>query len=101
MCYCANLGERFQMRFVKQIEIHAEERSYLVSTVELPVTEEVLQFLPYRYETMVFRLDPNGDFDGNELDVAKYETLEEAITGHEKMLGKWAKKFKNVMTKER
>lgn len=59
----------------------------VVSTVRLHTVPE-LEMLPF--ETMVFNCDEDGVVtDWMDLDVAKYDTREEAIHGHEEMVEKW------------
>ena len=53
--------------------------SHLVSTVELPGD--------LWFETMVFHIDELNRW--HEVDVARYDTREEAVIGHNVMVGRW------------
>jgi hypothetical protein len=74
---------------------HTSVNGYRVSTVgcyhdDYKEPEEI--GLGRLYETMVFRLKPNGEPDtwAAESDFAGYQTADEAEAGHEAMVAKWS-----------
>jgi len=56
----------------------------LISTVFLGMEYGYLYDKPILFETMVF------DIDGEDIDMDRYTTLEDAIKGHEKMVEKYS-----------
>jgi hypothetical protein len=42
------------------------------------------------YETMVFRLDKDGETDGSDIDMSPYNDLDAANAGHIAMCERWA-----------
>jgi len=62
----------------------------MVSTVFLGLNHNYGEGLPLIFETMVFA----SESDGEDLDMNRYSTEEEALKGHKKMVKKWTDKLK-------
>lgn len=62
-----------------------ENEEYYISTVRLAIDHSFGVGTPQLYETMVFE----QPFDGNDIDMARYETKEAALGGHEKLVEKY------------
>lgn len=75
-------------KIVKQ-ELTDNER-YWVSTVWLGLNHNFTAGTPIIFETMVF--DENSETQGENMDVERYSTEEEAIEGHKRMFEKWNSK---------
>lgn len=65
-----------------------ENEEYYISTIHLVIDHSFGVGTPQLYETMVFQ----QPFDGNDIDMARYETKEDALEGHEKFVNKYITK---------
>jgi hypothetical protein len=56
-----------------------------------PKGAKTREYIGYKrtHETMVFRIDANGETDGNNIDFAPYNDDAAAAFGHERMVRKW------------
>ena len=65
-----------------------EQAGDLVGFVDL--VDGLMGFGGGRYETMVFTVDTEGEVtDWGEQDLSRYDSEDEAITGHAVMVAKW------------
>jgi len=94
----AKLLEDKDYRIIKQETL---KNSKFISTVWLGLNHNFGEGEPLIFETMVFNANKKKKFKlgskkeyesiGEETDMDRYSTLEEAIKGHQKMVKKWDK----------
>jgi len=66
---------------------------HLVSTVFVGIDQSWGEGPPLLWETMVFRLEDDGEICAADLDCDRYTTFEEAEAGHEAMVRRWTEKL--------
>ena len=69
-----------ETRIIKQSSV----KNNLISTVVFDIKYDYVYDKPILFETMVF------DINGDDIDMNRYTTLEDAIKGHEKMVKKYS-----------
>lgn len=77
------------MKFKKQNYVSIHNKKYLISTVKLSNNwNDVNDFLGYTFpfETMIFKVLPNGAIDWKEIYYKGYSSYEKAIKGHKRLL---------------
>jgi hypothetical protein len=62
---------------------------YWISTVWLGIDHQHGDGPPLIFETMVFRLGPDGEVNFSDIDCDRYSTEAEALEGHRRMVDKW------------
>ena len=75
-------------RIVKQESVTYKNKEYFVSTVDLGINYQmsVLDPTPIYFETMIFELDEKKQIDGHDLYCDRYETREEALKEHNRLI---------------
>ena len=66
-----------------QTKVNVNGKRYLVSTVGFGhLGEGLVKLMGYGFETMVFRLDKNGEMIPRDLYCERYDTMEDAKENH-------------------
>ena len=72
---------------------------HFISTVFLGINHGFLG-APELFETMVFKLGPNGEPNMGGVEDDRYSTWDEAMAGHKAMVDKVRREYPSVFTKE-